>query len=159
MLVIIFLVLQEGPKVGLFLTNLVKIFIFLEEGPKVGLFLTNVVKTALIYSVVTIYLGLRPRIDSLIFLMFHAFLVFAIGHHAHMSPLIHIDTLEHCTSSKIFIEKGQTSSQRQDLTCQQNCVILRSWYTFGVRGQKVLQRIMKSLDIISVAVYALYGTI
>ena len=35
---------------------------FLQEGPKVGLFLQNLVKTALIYFVVTIYLGLRPRI-------------------------------------------------------------------------------------------------
>ena len=74
----------------------------------------------------------------------------------HMSPLIHIDTLEHCTSSKIFIEKGQTSSQRQDLTCQQNCVSLGSWYTFGVRGcykrllQKFFKRIAKSLQITTV---------
>ena len=32
--------------------------------PKLGLFLTNLVKTALIYSVVTIYLELCPRINS-----------------------------------------------------------------------------------------------
>ena len=95
-------------------------------------------------------------LNCLIFQMFHTFLVFAIGHHAHMSPLIHIDTLEHCTSSKIFIEKGQTSSQRQDLTCQQNCVTLGSWYTFGVRGcykrllQKFFKRIAKSLQITTV---------
>ena len=103
-------------------------------GQKLDEDFTNLMWSSWIIWTLTIYLGLGFRINSFIFLMFHAFLVFAIGHHAHMSPLIHIDTLEHCTSSKIFIEKGQTSSQRQDLTCQQNCVILRSWYTFGVRG-------------------------
>ena len=43
-------------------TNLVKIFLVLtKKVAKLGLLCTNVVKTALIYSVITIYLGLRPR--------------------------------------------------------------------------------------------------
>ena len=40
-----------------------KIFLVLLEGPKVGPLQPNLGKTALIYSVVTIYLGLRPRIN------------------------------------------------------------------------------------------------
>ena len=42
--------------------NVVKIFLVLQEGPKVGLLQLFSGKTALIYSVVTIYLGLCPRI-------------------------------------------------------------------------------------------------
>ena len=71
-LVKIFLVLLEGPKVGLLQLNLVKIFLVLLEVPKVGLLQSNLVKIflvlwerpkiALIYSVATIYLGLHPKI-------------------------------------------------------------------------------------------------
>ena len=38
-----------------------------QDLPKLGLFLTNLVKTALIYSVVTIHLGLCPRIREIIY--------------------------------------------------------------------------------------------
>ena len=43
-------------------TNLGKILLVLLDLPKLGLLHTNHGKTALFYSIVTIYLGLRPRI-------------------------------------------------------------------------------------------------
>ena len=59
------LVEVKDSKVRFLQPNLVKIFLVLEDLPKVGLLQSNIVKTALIYSVVTIYLGLRPRIRYL----------------------------------------------------------------------------------------------
>ena len=62
---------QDLPKVGLLLPNVVKIFIvLLDEGPKLGLLLPNVVKTALIFarewfnSMETIF-TLRPSLRTI----------------------------------------------------------------------------------------------
>ena len=52
------------PKLGLLHRNVVKRFLLLQDLPKLGLLHRNVVKTALFYSIVTLYLGLRPRIKN-----------------------------------------------------------------------------------------------
>ena len=55
-----------------------KISTSVEDLPNLRLMWENVVKTALIYSVVTIYLGLRTRIKTTIDQLFHSQINFFI---------------------------------------------------------------------------------